>query len=167
MMADTVAAIATWSGRRQELPGNTMRVDFYVLDAAGEAARQRFACRLAEKAYRMDHRVHLHAGSAAAAATVDELLWTFRQGAFVPHEILAAADAPASPVTIGHDRESAPAAELLINLDDTVPGCVHAFERVAEIIDDSVDGRRRGRERYRHYQQLGIEPSTHNIGTSA
>lgn len=167
MMADAVTTIATRSGRRQELPVNTMRVDFYVLDAAGETARQRFACRLAEKAYRMEHRVHLHAGSPAAAAAVDDLLWTFRQGSFVPHEIMAGAGAPTSPVTIGHDRESAPEAELLINLDDTVPGCTHAFERVAEIIDDSAEGRRLGRERYRQYQQLGIEPSTHNIGTPA
>lgn len=167
MMGDAMAAIASRSGRRQEFLVNTMRVDFYVLDAAGESARQRFACRLAEKAWRMEHRVHLHASSATATAAVDELLWTFRQGSFVPHEILADSGAPTSPVTIGHDRESAPEAELLINLDDTVPGCAGTFERVAEIIDDSSDGRRLGRERYRHYQQLGVEPSTHNIGTSA
>lgn len=166
-MGEAKAATADGSGLQQEFLVKSLRVDFYVLDAAGEPARQRFACRLAEKAYRMDHRVHVHAGSAAAAAEIDELLWTFRQGSFVPHEILAAAATPSSPVTIGHDGDCAPEAELLINLGDTVPGCTGAFERVAEIIDDGADGRRLGRERYRHYQRLGIEPATHNIGNNA
>lgn len=63
------------------------RVDFYVLAGPKPAARLRFACRLAEKAYRLDHRVHLQTGSAAEAEQLDELLWTFRQGSFVPHEL--------------------------------------------------------------------------------
>jgi DNA polymerase III subunit chi len=144
----------------------TIRVDFYVLDAAGQAARQHFACRLAEKAYRRDHRVHMHAGSSAAAAELDELLWTFRQGSFVPHEVLSVRCEASSPVTIGHDSECAPEADLLINLDEAVPGCTGAFDRVAEIIDDSAEGRRLGRERYRQYQQQGVEPATHTIGNS-
>ena len=46
------------------------RVDFYVLAAADATARLRFACRLAEKAYRLGHRVHLHAGSPGQAAAL-------------------------------------------------------------------------------------------------
>lgn len=141
------------------------RVDFYVLAAADAAARLRFACRLAEKAYRLGHRVHLHAGSADAAARLDELLWTFRQGSFVPHELAVPDAAADSPVTIGHGNDTAPGADLLINLADAIPPVAGQFARVAEIVDDSADGRQQGRERFRQYRQAGREISTHDIGS--
>ncbi len=140
------------------------RVDFYVLEEPQPAARLRFACRLAEKAYHLDHRVHLQAGSAAEAADLDDLLWTFRQGSFVPHELAQPGQPPQSPVTIGHGPAPPPQADLLINLTGTVPDFADAFERVAEIVDGSDDGRRLGRERYRSYQERGRAPVTHNIG---
>lgn len=140
------------------------RVDFYVLTDPQPAARLRFACRLAEKAWHMEHRVHLHAASAAQAGELDDLLWTFRQGSFVPHEVITAGEPASSPVTIGHGSTWPPDAQLLINLDDSVPDRVTAFERVAEIVDDSAEGRRLARARYRHYQQHGCTPLTHHIG---
>ena len=36
------------------------RIDFYVLRQSGDQARQLFACRLAEKAYKLEHTVHIH-----------------------------------------------------------------------------------------------------------
>ena len=44
------------------------RIDFYVLSQSGEQARQVYACRLAEKAYKLEHTVHIHTGDEAAAA---------------------------------------------------------------------------------------------------
>ncbi|MED5461998.1 MAG: DNA polymerase III subunit chi, partial [Pseudomonadota bacterium] len=64
------------------------RVDFYILQTSGELARQQFACRLAEKAYKLDNRIHIHVSEPEAAARLDDLLWTFRGGSFVPHELL-------------------------------------------------------------------------------
>ncbi|GIK34261.1 MAG: hypothetical protein AMXMBFR45_14770 [Gammaproteobacteria bacterium] len=140
------------------------RVDFYVLAAADAAARLRYACRLAEKAWRLRHRVHLHAASAGQAAQLDDLLWTFRQGSFVPHEVLAAGATGSSPVTIGHGPTSPPAADLLVNLADELPEFVAAFPRVAEIIDETGTGRQLGRERFRRYRQAGRAIETHDIG---
>ncbi|CAG0941819.1 DNA polymerase III subunit chi [Gammaproteobacteria bacterium] len=140
------------------------RVDFYVLAVADPGARLRFACRLAEKAYRLQHRVHLHAGSPAQATQLDELLWTFRQGSFVPHEVIAADAAAGSPVTIGHGPGNPPAAGLLINLADELPAFAATFPRVAEVIDDTDAGRQRGRERFRRYREAGREISSHDIG---
>ncbi len=74
------------------------RVNFYLLEGSGERACELFACRLAEKAYRMTHRTFIHTPSAAAAGKVDDLLWTFRDGAFVPHTL---ADATANADELG------------------------------------------------------------------
>lgn len=150
--------------RREQLLSEAGRVDFYILAAADAAARLRFACRLAEKAYHLKHSVHLHTGSAAAAAEVDELLWTFRQGSFVPHEIIRAGRQGPSPVTIGHGPDQPPEADLLVNLSSDLPSFAADFARVAEIVEGSEEARERGRQHFRHYRQSGRETVTHNIG---
>ncbi len=138
------------------------RVDFYVLAGPQTTARLAFVCRLAEKAYRLDHRVHVQAGSPAEAAQLDDLLWTFRQGSFVPHELVQPGSSVRAPVTIGHAEP--PEADVLINLTDDIPPFAGRFARVVEIVDESEDGRRLARERYRGYQKLGCETVTHRIG---
>ena len=140
------------------------RVDFYVLAAADAAARLRYACRLAEKAWRLRHRVHLHAASTGQAAQLDDLLWTFRQGSFVPHEVLAAGATGSSPVTIGHGPASPPAAVLRVNLAEELREFGAAFPRVGEISYEPGPGRRLGRERFRRYRQAGRAIETHDIG---
>lgn len=140
------------------------RVEFYVLASADAGARLHFACRLAEKAYATGHRVHIHTDGAPGAAELDALLWTFRQGSFVPHEIAGAGAAAESPVTIGYGPATPCEAELLINLASEVPDFVERYPRVAEIVDASDDGRQLGRRRFRAYRERGREPATHNIG---
>ncbi|MCC7258879.1 MAG: DNA polymerase III subunit chi [Gammaproteobacteria bacterium] len=138
------------------------RVDFYIVTAADDAARLRFACRLAEKAYHLGHRVHLQAASPAEAGRLDELLWTFRQGSFVPHEIATGAAVTESPVTIGHGEGTCSGVDLLINLVDGPPAS--DCTRLAEVIAaDDMPAREHGRERYRHYRGLGCELATHEI----
>lgn len=151
------------AGRSLAEPG---RVDFYVLSAADAADRLRFACRLTEKAYLLQHRVHLHTDSPAAAERLDELLWTFRQGSFVPHELAVNNPATTSPVTIGCGNDAPPAADLLINLASEVPDFASSYARIAEVVDDTQDERARGRARFRHYRQLGYQPATHDIGST-
>lgn len=143
------------------------RVTFYVLDAADPAARLPFACRLAEKAWKLGHRVHAHVDGAAEATRLDDLLWTFRQGSFVPHEIVVAGTTPAAPVTIGADAALAPPADLLINLAGDVPDGFERYARVAEIVDGSDASRQAGRERHRRYKAAGVAPETHQVAATA
>lgn len=157
------------SGRGLEGPGATalneaaIRIDFYVLDVPGREARLRFACRLAEKAFGLQHRVHALTGDPTTASELDELLWTFRAGSFVPHVIDPTASDADNPITIGHG-EAAQSGDLLINLTDEVPVCFDRFRRVAEIVDASEEGRQSGRSRFSVYRDSGYEPATHRIG---
>jgi DNA polymerase-3 subunit chi len=139
-----------------------IRIDFYVLESAEPGGRERLACRLAEKAYGLDHSVHALTATEDAARELDELLWTFRAGSFVPHELQGAATE--APVVIGCDPADAPQADLLINLTDEVPSCFDRFARVAEIIDADEGHRRAGRERFAFYRDNGYQPQTHRIG---
>ncbi len=64
------------------------QVDFYLVQ---HGQREPFVCRLVQKAFALGNDVFVHTPSEADARHIDELLWTFQQGSFVPHEIVTAA----------------------------------------------------------------------------
>ncbi len=136
------------------------RIDFYVLPEPGETARRTFACRLAEKVYRLQHSVHIQVADRREAEALDELLWTFRDGSFVPHELLDAREGTA-PVTIGPELPAE--ADLLINLTGRMPERSGAFPRVAEIVTSDEEDRKRGRRLFADYRSRGHTPETHTL----
>ena len=140
------------------------KVDFYVIGGSGEQTRQRFACRLAEKAYRLDNTVHIHATDRQSVQQIDDLLWTFRDGSFVPHEVLGnpTNEGPA-PITIGCDSAPARACDLLINLSDDIPPIADSFPRVAEIVTSDEEARTRSRKRFVDYRERGHTLDTHKL----
>lgn len=140
------------------------KVDFYVLPGSGEIARQQFACRLAEKAYRLDHSVHIHVADTESLQKLDDLLWTFRDGSFVPHEKLGSTAADAvSPVTIGCDDSSRRDCDLLINLGNSIPASVASFPRVAEVVTSDEDSKTLSRQRFVDYREQGHTLDTHKL----
>ena len=138
------------------------KVDFYVLSEPGVQSRHRFACRLAEKAYRLEHAVHILAPDEQTLRQLDELLWTFRDGSFVPHDIAGpdGGGTPA-PVTIGIDCEPGRPCELLINLGDSLPEGADAFPRVAEIVTADPQAKAASRQRFVDYRDRGHTLDTH------
>ena len=139
------------------------RVDFYVLSRPGVEARLAFACRLAEKAYRLEHSVYVHAPSRPLATRLDELLWTFRDGSFVPHGVIGDPAAEDAPVKIGYGDSDAPESDLLINLCDDVPPVAESFARVAELVTSDDESRQLSRRRFASYRDGGHDIDTHNI----
>jgi len=140
------------------------RVDFYVLAAAGPEARWQFACRLTEKAYKLEHRVRLLARDRGQAERLDELLWTWRDGSFVPHGIEGSPGAAKAPVIVGFGGEAAGGNfDLLINLSDSLPEGLDAFPRIAEIVTSDEETKRRSRDRYASYRERGDELETHKL----
>ena len=140
------------------------RVSFYILGGTEPNTRLGYACRLVEKAYKLQNRIHAHTGDANMAKVLDTLLWTFRQGSFVPHELLIPDSQPTAPITIGTaEITTPPDADLLINLAGEVPAFFTRYPRIAEIIDGSAACREAGRARHRFYRDQGLEPETHEV----
>ena len=140
------------------------RVDFYLINQAGPQSRQSFACRLAEKAYRLENTVHIHTADRAAAERVNDLLWTFRDGSFVPHELATGATRDGlSPITIGCGNECVAPRDLLINLCDEVPSFAETFPRVAELVSSDEPCKRESRKRFAEYRDKGHTLETHNV----
>ncbi len=140
------------------------KVDFYILGAQGPQHRQAFACRLAEKAYRLEHTVHIHTASRGDAERLDDLLWTFRDGSFVPHRLVSAEPAgEITPVTIGYVDSDVGRRDLLINLCDEIPAIAGSFVRVAELVTSDEDCKQKSRRRFVEYRDNGYTLETHNV----
>ncbi len=139
------------------------RIDFYVLESQRAAARYHFACRLAEKAWQQGKRVYIHTSDAEQSRRLDELLWTFRAGSFLPHSLNDEAMADKVPVHIGHEDAPHHHEEVLINLAPEVPLFFSRFGRVIELVDEDEQCRRQGRERFRFYRDRGYPLASHNI----
>ena len=141
------------------------RIDFYVLpeNGARDNGRVRLACRLADKAYGLGHTVYILAANESQAAALDDLLWTFRQDSFIPHERYPLAGADSSPVLVGAASPATAHAQVLINLTDAFPAGFERFERVVELVDQHPDGLAQSRERFRQYRERGFTPETHKL----
>lgn len=141
--------------------GTAPRVSFYPLQQDGAEPAAQFACRLAEKAYQLGHRVHLLVEDEDGARLLDELLWQVRAESFVPHQLLGQEESDGTafaPVTIGTPQQQPPAPELLINLTDRVWERHADFCDIREIVPADPAGRTLGRERFREYKALGYSP---------
>jgi DNA polymerase-3 subunit chi len=140
------------------------RVDFYILRDTAESACALFACRLTEKAVKQGHQVYINAESAAQLLQLDDLLWTFRAGSFLPHAVDIGEDNGASPVLLAHDREPGNSHDVLVNLSNEVPPFFSRFNRVAELAGGNDAQRSEARNRYRYYKDRGYTLHTHQIG---
>ena len=99
-----------------------------------------------------------------AAERLDDLLWTFRDGSFVPHCLSGVNDGTeGSPVVIGSDPENVAARDLLINLGDDIPAFADAFPRVAEVVTSDENCRLLSRKRYATYRDQGHTINTHKL----
>jgi DNA polymerase III subunit chi len=163
---DGTSASAASSGADSSPPAScaaeqTLRVDFYVIEGTTAAARLQVACRLAEKAYLASQRALIWHTDRAELEALDELLWTFADGSFVPHEWLTSNQAAEAPVLLSAGSPPGEAFDFVVNLAADPPPFLPLTRRVAEIIDGDEGRRRAGRMRFKAYRELGIEPATH------
>lgn len=137
------------------------QVDFYILPSALPSARLDFACKLAEKAWRLGHQVHLLCSNADQCEDMDTRLWAFKGESFVPHT--QGDDLTLAPVTLGLSEPESANGELLINLTLAVPAFVGRFNRVAEIVISDPTVRDQARENFRFYREQGYPLQDHRL----
>jgi len=138
------------------------QVDFYVLARPDQSA-QRLACRLAMMAWEQGYRIVVLAGDKSSAAALDEAMWDFPQGRFLPHSSEQdSADAPVAIATNCEEKFSD--RDVVINLtDETVPE-PGRFRRLLEIVPADDRQRNSSRLKFREYRDLGLNPASHTIG---
>ncbi|EKD72736.1 MAG: hypothetical protein ACD_45C00602G0009 [uncultured bacterium] len=138
------------------------KIDFYILSAAKSL---QFACRLIEKIYKQKHCIYIHTANQTEAHQLDELLWTYREDSFLPHNLYGEGPEPTPPIQIGFDVIPEKQRDILINLSNQVPPFYAQFIRIAELIANDPTAEEAGRERYRFYRAENCEITTHKLQT--
>lgn len=139
------------------------RVDFYLLASNEADARGLVACRLLEKAYYKGHRIFVFCTNQHQAEYIDELLWTFRDDSFVPHNLQGEGPEPPPPIQIGYDKEPRGFNDILLNFSATIPPFYSKFKRVIELVANDETEKELSRANYKEYRAKGCELHTHNI----
>ncbi len=139
----------------------TCQVDFYILARPTQSPGQ-FVCRLAMKAWEQGHKVMVRTASEDEARQLDELMWDYPPGRFLPHETgtigagVAVGIAPHNAVIPEHR-------DLVINLcDESVPD-PSRYRRLCEIVPAAAEQRSASRVKFKTYREQGLSPETHTI----
>jgi len=124
---------------------------FHIIDDSSPDALWLYCCQLCEQWVEDGPRIWLWCPDEAVAHHLDDLLWGFREDAFVPHSLDLDDEAP---ITLGVD-EPPPGFTRLINLSGRLPPDASAFEQITELVDHSEPQRAAARDRWKHYKQAG------------
>ncbi|MGZ8175928.1 DNA polymerase III subunit chi, partial [Methylobacter sp.] len=118
--------------------------------------------KLIEKAYRSGSFCYVLTDDAEQSRIIDDLLWTFRAGSFIPHQIYTG-EPPGLEKVILLGSLDAPEhwQKILFNLSSHYPNLGPQTGRILEILDNSETTKEAGRNRYRQYQQSGMKITTH------
>lgn len=142
-------------------------IDFYIHQMSEDSDVLHTACDLADKAWAEGLVVYVLASDEEQSQRMDELLWTFKQDSFVPHErwLMDAERTQSDPEALNHQMtqvlispNAQPPAipDVLINLGAEAPIWFNQCQRVAELVGADAQSKAAGRARYRHYrEQLG------------
>ena len=138
------------------------KIDFYVLTQMNRFA---FAAKLIEKAHQQQHRVYVHTDTKLIAEQLDQLLWTYREEAFLPHNLYGDKEEPQPPIQIGYGVTQTEHNDILLNLSDHVPAFHQQFQRILEIVTNDATLQQIAREHYRLYREQNFEITTHKLET--
>ncbi len=137
---------------------------FYILPSRSTPARYLYACKLIEKAYRLGQFCYVYTDSQQQSQQLDDLLWSFRKGSFIPHQVYNDT-VPEFEQTVLIGDQAAPEnwQKLIINLSTQYPDFLTETTRVLEILDDNDAVKQAGRQRFRQYKKDGLETTSTQV----
>ena len=139
------------------------RVDFYLLSDLEPQAHWLVTCRLLEKAYYKGHKTFVYCANKSDAELIDELLWTFKEDSFIPHNLQGEGPEPPPKIQIGYDKEPRGFNDILFNLSPSIPSFYTKFKRIIELVINNEEHKVHSRARYKEYKMRGCDLFTHNI----
>ena len=133
------------------------RVEFVKLNRPERAT---ILCDLAEEFYLAGQRVLVMVHDDNQGTTLDQFMWTWKKGAFVPHVYAnGSVDCHDEPVVIVSAEENPNGAEVLLLGSPCSLEFLRHFKRVIDFVELSDETRlEESRERFRRYRENGFSP---------
>ncbi len=133
------------------------KISFYLFEKSPERQAES-ACRLCRKILRQTERIWLLCEDAAMRQQLDERLWTFDAAGFIPHGI----DQPQAAVCISAQLPDAQD-WIVFNFNNQALEQYSKFSHIIEIIENNEPAKIIGREKFKQYRRLGIEPQAFKL----
>ena len=141
----------------------TTTIDFYLLNAQVKQEIYPFLCRLIDKAYQQYAHLLIQTDSPEEAHYLDDLLWTFRDISFIPHQPIRHVSL-SDAIFIGDTGESDTiSTHILFNLTANVPTDLGQFSRIIELVSTEKKSKSQAREKYKRYKDQNHVITTHNL----
>ena len=137
------------------------KVNFYILQQQQAKDRDQFACKLVSQLFKQGRKLYLHTADEGCAQAIDELLWAFEPGAFIPHGLLGSGED--DTIAIGWGDDPSHHQDVLINLAYDVPSFIGRFDKVAEIVVQAPEIRDPLRASYKYYKDRGYDIKTNEL----
>lgn len=132
------------------------QVSFYLIQ--DEQRQAELACRLCRKTLQKDRQpVLILCKNQQQLDTLDTLLWQFDPLSFIPHDI----DEPGSPICLSRQLPQQ-FQGICINLGGQAVQASSA-QRIIEIVENSEAAKADGRQRFKAYRNMGLEPDTFKV----
>ncbi len=133
------------------------KISFYLFEKSPERQVES-ACRLCRKILRQSARIWLLCEDAELRQQLDERLWTFDTSGFIPHGI----DQPQAGVCISAQLPDAQD-WIIFNFNNQALEQYSKFSHIIEIIENNEPAKIIGREKFKQYRRLGIEPQAFKL----
>lgn len=133
------------------------KISFYLFEKSPERQVES-TCRLCRKILKKSEKIWLLCENLELQQQLDDRLWSFDATSFIPHGI----DDVNAPICI-----SAKLPEqsdwIIFNFNDQALEQFEKFSHIIEIIENQETAKQQGREKFKQYRRLGIEPDTHKL----
>jgi len=140
------------------------QIDFYILTSQSEKSKQLFACRITEKAYKMQHNIVIQAENNKDIESLDGLLWNFRDDSFVPHKTTNTETNNAlQSIVVPDKKKETNKEDILINLSGLISDNHRKYQRIIEIVANEDKDKENARKRFAAYRKLGYKIKSHDI----
>ena len=133
------------------------QVSFYLFENSVERQVES-ACRLCRKILNQHPQIWWYCVDSNLQNELDNKLWSFDSSSFIAHGI----DQLNSPVCIS--AELPPSNDWIIfNFNNRALEQTQDFRHIIEIIENNETAKQIGREKFKMYRRLGIEPRTFKL----
>lgn len=133
------------------------KVSFYLFETSQERQVDS-ACRLVRKLIKQQQKLWWYCPVLELQKELDEKLWTFDAESFIGHGI----NQPDAAVCISEQLPDS-AEWIIFNFNNHALEHGMQFSHIIEIIENTEAAKQIGREKFKFYRRLGVEPRTFKL----
>lgn len=133
------------------------KVSFYLFEKSPERQVDS-TCRLCRKLLPQQGKIWLYCPDPVLQQQLDQRLWDFDPSSFIGHGI----QQPNAPVCISSELPNS-AEWLVFNFNNQALEQTEKFSHIIEIIENNETAKQIGREKFKQYRRLGIQPRTFKL----